>query len=227
MERPDALVFDVNETLLDLSDLRPHFTQLFGSADFLGEWFARLLHGSLLANEIGPYRPFGVVGIEALMTMAKRRGLDLDRDKAAEVVSTIRRLSPHSDVARSLDRLRRSGLRLAALTNSSADAAVAQLNHAEIFGYFEKVISVEAVGRYKPAPEPYRYTLDLLNVEPGRALMVAAHDWDVIGARNVGMPGAFIERPGAVWGLPDPPPDIVVPDCEALADRLTIGFEFQ
>jgi hypothetical protein len=33
---------------------------------------------------------------------------------------------------------------------------------------------------------------------------VAAHDWDIIGARLVGMPGAFIERRGVVCGLPDP-----------------------
>jgi 2-haloacid dehalogenase len=50
--------------------------------------------------------------------------------------------------------------------------------------------------------------------------MVAAHDWDIMGARQAVMPGAFVARPPAGWGWPGPPPEIVVSDLEELAARL-------
>ena len=49
--------------------------------------------------------------------------------------------------------------------------------------------------------------------------MVAAHDWDIMGARQLGMPSAFVARCPAGWGLPDPTPEIPVPDFKGLADR--------
>ena len=61
--RPELLVFDVNETLLDMSPLRIDFEDVFGTGDAMGEWFARLLHGSLVANELEDYRAFGVIGV--------------------------------------------------------------------------------------------------------------------------------------------------------------------
>jgi 2-haloacid dehalogenase len=54
--KPELLVFDVNETLLDMSPLRIDFEDVFGDAEALGEWFARLLHGSLVSNQLGEYR---------------------------------------------------------------------------------------------------------------------------------------------------------------------------
>ncbi len=211
-----VLVFDVNETLLDLSPLRPRFESVFGSADPMGEWFARLLHGSLVANHTDTYRPFGVIGIEALLVTAKLRGVSLDRDAATDVVSELRRLPAYPDVPAGLEALRSAGYRMVTLTNSSIDAVTAQLENAGIAGFFEQSLSVDAVHRFKPAPEVYRNAAGVLETPLDEQLMVAAHDWDIVGARAVGMPGAFIARPGVVWGLPD----LTVPDIGALAERL-------
>jgi len=82
-------------------------------------------------------------------------------------------------------------------------------------------VSVDEVGRFKPAPETYIMTSVRTGVELDRMMMVAAHDWDIIGARSVGMPGAYIARPGAIWSIPDPPAEIVVGDIGALAKALT------
>jgi hypothetical protein len=50
--------------------------------------------------------------------------------------------------------------------------------------------------------------------------MVAAHDWDIIGARAVGIPGAFVARPGVVWTVPHDRAQWVVPDIVGLAGAL-------
>jgi len=219
--RPEVIVFDVNETLLDLRGLRPVFTEHLGSTDAMGEWFARLLHGSLVANATGRYRSFGTIGIEALLIVAEKRGIDLTADGAEAVVSEMRRLAPHADVVAGLEVLRSAGYRMVTLTNGSEDAVVAQVTNAGISGFFEANLSVDMVERFKPAPEVYLLAAARLGVEIDQMLMVAAHDWDILGARSVGCPGAYLSRPGAVWSLPDPLPTITGPDLIAVANRLS------
>ncbi len=222
MKRPTllVLVFDVNETLLDLGGLQPGFTEIFGSADLLGEWFARMLHGSLVANHVGRYRPFGVIGAEALIALGLKRGIEITAEQAAGLVGGMRRMPPHPDVAPALARLQTAGFRMITLTNGSPDVAVEQIDNAGLAEFFERGLSVEQVGRFKPAPEVYLLASATMGVEVDEMLMIAAHDWDIIGARSVGMPGAFLSRPRAVWGLPDDPPDLVAPDLEVLATLL-------
>jgi len=215
---PQVLIFDVNETLLDLSDIGHAFVEVFGSEAPVGEWFARLLHGSLVANHTDRYRPFGVIATEALIALATRKGIEITPDRAAEVMATLRRLPPHPDVPEALERLRKTGFRLVTLTNNSGDAVTQQLQHAGLAGYFERSLSVDAVRRFKPAPEVYKYAAAELGVDVDDATMVAAHDWDILGARVVGMPGAFIKRRGVVWSLPDAPPHLVAPDIGVLAE---------
>ena len=221
MAHPELLVFDVNETLLDLSALRPAFIGALGSTEAMGEWFARLLHGSLVANHTNRYRPFGVIGLEALHMVASKRGIELPESEAVAVVDGMRRLPPHPDVVDGLTALQAAGFRMITLTNGSDDAASDQIRNAGLSSFFEATLSVDRVQRFKPAPEAYLTASIHTDVEVDKMLMVAAHDWDILGARTVGVDGAFISRPGAVWSLPDALPDIVATDILVLADVLS------
>lgn len=220
MSRPLVVFLDVNETLLDLSSMRPRFTALFGSPEPLREWFVRMLHASLVANHVGNHRPFGLLGAEALMTLAQLRGVDVSPDQAAETVESMRALPAHPDVAAGLDTLTAAGFRLVALTNSASDAVSDQLANAGISDRFERAISVDSVGRFKPAPEVYLHAAMQMGVEIDQSMLVAAHDWDIVGARSIGMPGAFVARPGAVWGMPDDPPAVVAADLPGVAAQI-------
>jgi 2-haloacid dehalogenase len=213
----NLVVFDVNETLLDLSPMKRVFEEMFGTADVLGEWFARLLHGSLVANHLDRYRPFSEIAVEQLLALARRRGVDLGEAEAREVVSHMRNLPPHPDVVPALESLTRTGHRLATLTNNPQEALDAQLANAGIAGFFEATLTVEPVAKFKPAPEPYLYAARTLGVEPGSMWMVAAHDWDVAGAVAAGTRAVFVAR--APWTLPDPPP-VVVDDLTGLPEVL-------
>jgi 2-haloacid dehalogenase len=219
-QRPEVLVFDVNETLLDLSALRPSFEAALGTSEPMGEWFARMLHGSLVANHLGKYRSFGEIGAEALHALAKKRGVALDQAQAAEVVARMRSLPPHPDVLPAMARLREAGFRLVTLTNGSYEAVTAQVANSGIDGYIEQALSVEEVRRFKPAPEVYLMTAAKLDVDLDAMVMVASHDWDVLGARSVGIAGAFIDRPSVVWGSSEPLPELTGPDLRVIADTL-------
>lgn len=220
MKSYEVIVFDVNETLLDLGGLRPGFEQVLGSTDLMGEWFARMLHGSLVSNHIGRYRPFGAIGVDALLALARKRGIDLDERAATEVVAAMRSLPPHPDVAPAMVRLRDSGYRLVTLTNGSGDAVADQLANSGLGEFIDVAMSVDMVQRFKPAPEVYLTAAAKLGVELDAMLMVAAHDWDIVGARSVGIAGAYVDRPTVKWGMPEPLPSIVGPDLGAIADDL-------
>lgn len=216
--RPDLLVFDVNETLLDVSALGPAFREAVGPDPSLSEWFSRMLHRSLVANHLGRYRPFGELGADSLVWVAHRHGVDLDPDVAREVVSGMRRLPPHPDVVDGLAALAGAGYRLVTLTNGSSEAAAAQMSSSGLGRFFERSMSVDSVGRFKPAPEVYLHAAAVCDVDIDRMMLVAAHDWDVAGARSVGAMGCFVNR--QPWGIDDPLPTVTITDLGGLADAL-------
>ena len=178
--RPEVLLFDVNETLLDVKALAPRFTAAFGNADLLPDWFGLLLRYSLEVTVTGDYRPFDELAVGALVTSAARADMPIDLDEATALVDAMSEMPAHPDVASGLEQLKSAGFRLATLTNSRPDVAIDQLKYASIDGYFEAALSVESVGRFKPHPDTYVYAADTLGVPIERCTLVAAHDWDCL-----------------------------------------------
>ena len=86
--------------------------------------------------------------------------------------------------------------------------------------HFEQILSVDAVKRLKPAPEPYRMAAESLGVEMGQVRLVAAHSWDVAGALRAGCAAAFVARPGMVLDPLVERPDVFGEDLRAVADRI-------
>jgi 2-haloacid dehalogenase len=213
-------VFDVNETLLDLGALDPHFERVFGDAGVRRTWFLQLLQSALVSTVTGVYSDFGTVGAAALEMVAEREGVYLSEEDKQEILGGMRELPPHPEVAKSLERLREAGLRTATLTNSTREVAEAQMENSGLRGYFEQILSADAVKRLKPAPEPYMMAAESLGVEIGQVRLVAAHSWDVAGALRAGCAAAFVARPGMVLDPLVERPDVVGVDLRELADRI-------
>lgn len=219
MGGPGLIVFDVNETLLSLEPIRRNLEKIFGADPPIGEWFARLLHGSLVANTLGAFRPFDDLAAEALINLAGRRGLLLRAEDAVAAVD-MGMLPPHPDVPEGLSRLSEAGFALIALTNGSSAVAKSQIENAGLAELLDRIVSVDEVGRFKPDPAPYHHASEVMGVGVQDTVLVAAHDWDCAGAMKAGADAIFLRRPGSVWGLPTPPPDKQVPDLLKLAAAL-------
>ncbi|MGH2603495.1 MAG: haloacid dehalogenase type II, partial [Dehalococcoidia bacterium] len=159
---PRVIVFDVNETLLDLRSLDPIFATAFGDAAARRDWFGQVLQSAMTVTLTGRYADFSEVGAAALAMVAARRQVELTETMRAAVRDGMRQLPPHPEVPAALDRLRGAGFRLATLTNNPAPVVEAQLTNAGLRDFFEQVHSVDAVRRFKPAPEPYRMAADRL-----------------------------------------------------------------
>lgn len=215
-----TIVFDVNETLLDLQVLQTPFEQAFGDPTARREWFGQLLQLALVVTVTDTYRDFKTLAGEALDVVATRREVDLDGDARSSILGMIVQLPPHPDVPAGLDRLRAAGFKLATLTNSPPATVEAQLTNAGLIDRFDRVMSVDPTRRFKPHPAPYRMTSEELGVDSTDLWMVAAHDWDIAGAKQAGFKGAFIARPGQGYSSGYESPDLIGKDLIEIAEGL-------
>jgi 2-haloacid dehalogenase len=213
-------VFDVNETLLDMGALDPHFERVFGDASARQAWFDQFLQLWLTETVTGVYQEFGTIGGAALKMLAESRGVDISDDEVGEILGAMKEMPPHPEVEEGLSRLRNAGFRLATLTNSTRQVGEAQIENSGLRGYFEQTLSSDTVRRLKPAPEPYRMAAESLGVELGEIRLVAAHGWDIAGALRAGCAAAFVARPGKALFSTAPRPDVVGADLRDVADRI-------
>jgi len=214
------IVFDVNETLLDLKALDPQFEQVFGDAAVRKTWFGQVLRNSLVATITGQYADFGKIAGAALDMTAQLQNVTLGDEDRSIIMGGIRSLPPHDDVIPGLEKLKSAGFRLVTLTNSPPHVVEAQLQNANLAGYFEKSFSVDAIKKFKPDADVYKMTAKELGVSTDQIRLVAAHDWDVAGAILAGCAAAFIARPGHVLNPSMPEPDIVGKDLIEVAEKI-------
>jgi 2-haloacid dehalogenase len=220
MVKPVAIVFDINDTLLDMSALDPLFADAFSDKAVRRVWFAQAIANALTATLVGTYADFGEMQRAALEMTARRRGVAIDPERMRRILRGVAALPAHGDVHAGLTRLRNAGIRLAVLTNSTASAVEEQLENTRLRPYFELVLSADSVRRFKPAPEPYAMAAEALGLAPAEMLFAAAHDWDVTGAMKAGYRTAFIARHGMSLNPIEAPPETIVPDIRALADAI-------
>ena len=218
--RQRIIVFDVNETLMDLGPLAGEFERVFGNSAVAQEWFSNVILYSQVSTIAGPYVDFGTVARATLDMTAVSHGVTLAPADRDGILRSLVSLPAHPDVSGGLQKLQNAGFRMVTLTNSAPAAVDQQLRNASIDKYFERSFSVEAVRKFKPAAEVYRFVAAELRVEPLQLRLVAAHAWDVLGAMRAGCAAAFVARPGkALYPLADKP-DIIGNDLLDVADQI-------
>ena len=217
---PRVLVFDVNETLLDLGALEPHFERVFRDKLMLREWFNQVIQYAEAVTLADNYKNFGEIARAALEMTAEGRGVKLSADDAQQILGGVRSLPAHPEVVESLGRLKSAGFRMVTLTNSPPAVVDAQMAGTGLQQFFARNFSVDSVRKYKPAPEPYRMVARELGVQTNQLRMIAAHAWDVGGALQAGCAAAFIARPGKALFPGFPKPDIVGTDLREIAETI-------
>lgn len=217
---PSVLVFDVNETLLDLRALDTEFARVFGDARARGIWFAQFIQNALVSIVTDVYEPFGVIGSAALEQVAARLDVTLTAEDKQQILNGLRTLPPHPEVPGALEKLKSAGFRLCALTNSVQAVADAQLANAGIALLFERIFSADSIKRLKPARAPYEFVGREMGVPLAQTRLVAAHAWDVTGALRAGAYAAFVARPGMALDPLAPHPDIIGNDLQEVAEKI-------
>ncbi len=218
---PRLLIFDVNETLSDMSPMAQRFEDVGAPAHLAMTWFAGLLRDGFALTAVESSNSFAHLAAESLLIGF--HGLPLNRgaaDAVTHIMDGFASLPVHADVPDGIGALGSLGIRLVTLSNGSASVAEALFDRAGIREHFERLLTVENAGRWKPAPEAYAYALQQCDVDPEEAMLVAVHPWDIDGASRAGLATAWVNRTGGPYPEYFRAPDLRVVSLTDLAGQL-------
>jgi 2-haloacid dehalogenase len=217
--RPSVIVFDVNETLSDLSPLGARFVEVGASASAAPLWFASILRDGFALTAAGDNPPFAGVARELLLSQLSQAALNRSVEEAARhVMDGFASLELHADVASGVDQLQQDGFRLVTLSNGASSVAERLLSNGNLRECFDRLLSVEDAGAWKPSPRAYAYAASECDVPPEELLLVAVHPWDVDGARRAGLQSAWVNRTGAPFPAIFTEPTYTVSSIEDIAE---------
>ena len=219
VRRPEVVVFDVNETLSDMTPLRERFVAAGARADSLDVWFAATLRDAFALTVVGAPAVFPEVATGVLLSML--HGVADDPPAAAaSILAGFGSLDVHPDVPDGMRLLADAGVRMVTLTNGSAAMAAKLFDRAGVADLVEARLSVDQIGRWKPAPEPYRWAAEQCGVDVAACAMVAVHPWDTDGAKRAGMATGWVDRSGAPYPGVFLPADATGPDLPTVVRAL-------
>ncbi len=215
------VVFDVNETLSDLSPLSGRFADLGAPETMATLWFTAVLRDGLALAATGSAQPFATIGAETLRSLLASVSIDRDVDAAIEhVMSGFMALDVHPDVPAGVRTLRAAGLRLVTLSNGATAVAEQLLGSAGLRSEFDHVLSVEDAGVWKPAAAAYQHAARVCETALADMVLVAVHPWDIDGAARAGMATAWLNRTGLAFPRHFTAPVHAIESLEELAGVL-------
>lgn len=219
VQRPviKGVLLDVNETLFSLRKLEPAFADCGLDPALVSLWFMRVLRDGFALAAAGDFRRFSDIALDALLHLQPQR---LAPDAAQRILAAFHTLEPHPDVAPGLQQLREAGIRTMTLTVGDTALAEELFCRAGLSPLVDGFLSAETVRRWKPAPEPYRYGVAQIGWPAANVALIAAHPWDIHGARRVGLQTGWIARlempPSGVFDAAD----VAGKDLPAVVARL-------
>jgi 2-haloacid dehalogenase len=157
MNAPPLVVFDVNETLLDLTTMEPTFERIFDDKGAMRLWFANLIMYSAALTVAGCYVPFTDIGSAVMKMLADTRSIRIDDADKKELVEKFSTMPPYPEVPAALQKLRSVGFRLFTLTDNLPEVQTRQLEHSGIVDFFERRFSADGVRHHKPSRQAYAY----------------------------------------------------------------------
>ncbi len=216
-DRPDVVVFDVLETLLDLDPLAARLEDLGQPAALLGRWFMRFQRDAMALTIAGDAAPFEPVARQALRTETRHMLSDADID---HVLAGFATLPTFGDAAPALKALLQAGITVGCLTVGSPENTRRFLDGAGLTEYVDRVITAQAAGVWKPHPEIYRFAAKQMHTPIERMALVAVHAWDCHGAKRAGALAGWCSRLELKHGDVFVPADVTGKSLVEVAEKL-------
>ncbi|MFC4536452.1 haloacid dehalogenase type II [Sphaerisporangium dianthi] len=214
--RPHVVIFDVNETLIDMEPLRGRFEEIGLPGEAMSTWFAGVLRDGFALTAAGAYADFASIAADVLRDLLA--GSDSGTDASVgHVLGAFAELRVHPDIPGGMRLLRESGIRLFTMTNGAAAMTGSILAREGLLDLVEATLDVSGPRVWKPARGAYHYAVGKAGVRPDQAALVAVHPWDVDGAQRAGLTGAWLDRRGVPYPKVMTAPHVSAPDLVALA----------
>lgn len=219
-----VIAFDVFGTIIDMSNLIAPLTSFCGAQapTLYQRWRQRQVDYLIRRAAMNRYIDFDTLTADALQhALAELRIYVTKRDQAT-ICDAIPHLTCHPDTRVSLDRLRTHGWRCVLFSNATPRTLNALVAHNQLGNVLDDIISIDQFKRYKPHPDVYHELAKHCGTLRDAVWLASSNHWDVTGAVNAGLHGAWIAAPDVVdtrWD--DLPVDVRVPSITTLVDYLT------
>jgi 2-haloacid dehalogenase len=190
-------IFDAYGTLLDVNAaMRAHAARLGPDWERISqEWRTKHIEYSWVRTLAGPaqHRDFWQLAQESLAVVAARHGI-ADQALLADVLQSYRRLEAYPEVPDMLRGLQAKGIERAILSNGEPTMLAEAAQAAGITGLLDAILSVEAVGVYKPDPRVYRLATERFGLPASEMAFFSSNPWDAFGARTFGFRVFWVNR---------------------------------
>lgn len=193
-QRPKAVAFDMIETTFSLEGVRATLIELGFPGHALEIWFARTLRDAFAMAATDSFAPFRTLLDFNLEEAARSYGITTDQRRKDHVLGQFAALPAHPDAAEAFETLRGAGIPIFALTNGAAAGTEQLLQRANLRELFAGLISVDEIQVFKPRREIYHHAARIARVLPSEMALIAAHAWDVHGAKQAGLVTGFVAR---------------------------------
>lgn len=219
-----AVVFDAYGTLFDVNaaarEAAAHHALLADVwPDLSQDWRRKQLEYTWLHSLMEDHADFWKITADALDWALEAHGLN-DLGLRTRLLDLYRELPAYPEAAAMLAQLKGMGVKRAILSNGTPAMLNSAVSAAGLQGAFDKILSIEEVGIYKPAPRVYDLVMEHFAVEPAGVLFVSSNGWDIAGAGSFGFRTLWVNRAGLpVDRLPHRPLH-VAPDLSHLTDLL-------
>jgi 2-haloacid dehalogenase len=191
---PAAVVFDIFGTLFSLAPLGERLERAGLPKSSLDLLFARTLRDAFALEVAGDFHRFRDVMAGSLQVLFSASGRQPERAEVDQILDVFSELPAWPDVRPAFELLRERGVRVATLGNGSAATVRALLERAGLAPLVQSVLSIEDAKHWKPHAAAYRYAEQKLGLRADQLALVAAHAWDVQGAKRAGWRAAWVSR---------------------------------
>ena len=217
-----AFIFDAYGTLFDVhAAIARHRDRAGQDADRISDlWRTRQLEYTWTLTAMGRYENFERLTERALDFALARFGKN-DAALRSDLLAAYQKLDAYPDAKDTLRALKQAGFATGILSNGSPKMLQTAIDTAALGWILDQVLSVDALGFYKPRNEIYALVTESLSVNPAEVVFVSSNRWDIAGAANFGFKPVWVNRAK----LPDEYPDLKpVAVIESLSALLALKF---
>jgi len=192
--RPKVVAFDIIGTVFSMEPLRPALVALGLAPMSLELLYAATLRDTFALACTNAFAPFQSVMEGCLDEALAMQCTTTSPERKKAVLGMMRSLPAYEDARAAFQLLVGAGIRIVALSNGAAATTKGLLEGAGLHDLVEHVLSVDDVKLSKPRLEVYLYAAQAAGVTPGEMALVAAHPWDIHGAKAADLLAGYVAR---------------------------------
>ena len=218
MNKPKAIIFDAYGTLFDVNSAAEKSKNKIGDKweAFANYWRTTQLEYTWLRSLMHRHKDFWQITEDSLDKSMKV--FNINKDMKTELLNLYKKLSPFSEVKKTLENLKKKEIKLSILSNGTPELLNTLVVSNKLETIFDDIFSIEEVKIYKPDSKVYDLPVNKYKIKPNEIIFLSANTWDVSGGGNYGYNSVWVNRNNTVFDNLDYKPFKEIKSLQQLLD---------